>query len=251
LEITCTPPEFEGFNVLMQPYATMDQGTSIFTAADVPLVFWGRDGKKRTFHAAAPTAFGIAGRVGVPLFGQLTFTAVIKNGVTPGTANAYFTEAAADYPGDAAFSKAAVITPTLLASWGAGDFAEFYVREGLDIAFALALDSTTIDGLGTVDMTFMDCIVNARGIPVGVNIPQLYAAADVDQAFGAQRTENNLILSGAGFHFTGYNAQLEDPNTGFSATRLVAGQAMWTTNRSITEGALDPIFRIATAAPGA
>lgn len=250
LEITCTPPEFEAYSVLMSPYATMSQGTSIFGAADTALVFYGRDGKSRTFHAAAPTAFGIVGKTGLPIFNTLTFTAVVKNNTAPGTANAYFTEATEAYPGDNNFSRAAVITPALSCSWGnTSPLDAFHVKEGLDIAFALSLDPELIDGLGTVDMKFMDCIVNARGIPVGLTAAQLYAAADLDQAMGAQRTENDLVLSGSGFHFTAYSAQMEDPNTGFSASRLVSGQAMWTTNRSLTAGALNPIFRIGTAAP--
>lgn len=249
LEITCTPPEFEGFGVLMDPYATMTPGTSVFGATDTALVFYGRDGKSRTFHCAAPTAFGISGKVGQPLFGQLTFTSILKNAAEPGDAGAYFTEASASYPGDAAYARSAVITPALKCAWGASPFDAFWVREGLDIAFGLELDPDTADGLGTLDMKFQDCIVNARGIPVGVTATQLYAAADVHQAMGAQRTENDLILSGTGFHFTAYSAQMEDPNTGFSATRLIPGQALWTTNRTITDGALNPAFRIGTAAP--
>lgn len=251
LEIICRPAEFEGFGVLMSPYATMAQGASIFGSTDKPLVFFGKDGKSRTFHCAAPTAFGLSGKLGEPLMNQLTFTSILKNGVEPGAANAYFTEAAAAYPGDNAFSRAACITPALKASWGSGlgPFNQFHLVEGLDIAFALDLQPDTIDGLGTADMKFVDCIVNARGIPVGVTLSQLYAASDFDSALGSQSTENNLVLFGNGFHFTAYSAQLEDPETGFSASRLIPGQAMWTTNRTVTSGAVDPVFQLSTTPP--
>lgn len=254
LEITCTPPEFEAFNTLMLPYATMPMGASIFGATtDTALVLHTRNGKSYTFHAAAPTAFGIMGKAaGAPLLGQLTFTAVLKNNAKPGDAGAYYTlDTAAAYPGDANFSRAACITPSLSCSWGAAPFEAFHIEDALDIAFALELQPETVGALGTVDMKFVNCIVNARGVPVGLTMSELYTAADAGQAFGEQRTENDLILSGNGFYFAAYNAQLEDPNVGFSATRRVPGQANWTTNRSLTAGAIDAAFFIGTAAPEA
>jgi len=248
LEITCRPAEFEGYGALMSPYATMETGASIFGAsADVPLVFYGRDGKSRTFHASAPTAFGLSGKMGEPLLNQLTFTAIIKNGGVPGAANAYYTEATATYPGDTNFSRVACITPALVGSWGASPFDVMHFTEGLDIAFALDLQPDMVDGIGTVDMKFQDCIINARGIPVGFSLTELYTAADFDTALGAQANYNDLILSGTGFHFTAYGAQLEDPNTGFSSTRLIPGQALWTTNRNVIDGERMPIFRLDTA----
>jgi hypothetical protein len=249
LEITCKPVEFEGYGALMSPYASMAAGDSIFTATDVPLVFYGRDGKTRTFHAAAPTAFGIAGKTGQPLFNTLTFTAILATGKAPGDAAAYWTEATLTYPGDTNFSKAACITPALSAVWGAAPFDSFHLAEGLDVAFALNLVPDTVDGLGTCDMKFMDCIVNASGVPVGVTLAQLYTAANVDTALGSAATENDLILSGTGFHFTAYNAMLTDPKAAFSAAQRVPGQVVWTTNRTLTTGSLNPCFRIGTAAP--
>lgn len=250
LEITCRPPEFEGFSAIMTPYATMATGASIFGDTDVPLVFYGRDGKTRTFHAAAPTAFGIAGKIGEPLLNQITFMAILKNGAEPGDANAYFTEATAAYPGDANFSKAACITPALKCAWGSdAPYDSFYVSEGLDIAFQLDLQPEYIESLGTIDQKFSDCLINARGIPVGVTMTQLYAASGFNTALGSQAVEHDLILSGAGFHFTAYNAQMKDPELGFSAARRIPGQTLWSTSRTVTAGAVDAAFRLDTAAP--
>ncbi len=249
LEITCKPNEFEGFGALMNPYAAMVPGTSIFGNSDVPLIFFGRDGKKRTFHAAAPTGFGIVGKAGSTIFNTLTFTAVLANNKTPGDAGGYFTEADEAYPGDANYSRSAAITPALACSWGSAPFDAFHVSEGLDIAFALALEPDVVDGLGTVDMKFQDCIVNASGVPVGVTATELFTAADMNTALGSQATENNLIMSGAGFHFTAYAAQLTDPKVAFSASRRVPGQVVWTTNRTMTSGSLNPCFRIGASAP--
>jgi hypothetical protein len=249
LEITCKPNEFEGFGALMNPYAAMMPGASIFGSSDVPLVFFGRDGKSRTFHAAAPTGFGIVGKAGSTIFNTLTFTAVLANNKTPGEAGAYFTEATVTYPGDTNYARSAAITPALSCAWGAAPWNAFHVSEGLDIAFALALEPDVVDGLGTVDMKFQDCIVNASGVPVGVSATDLMTAADMNSALGSQATENDLIMSGAGFHFTAYAAQLTEPKVAFSASRRVPGQVVWTTNRTMTSGALNPCFRIGTAAP--
>lgn len=250
LEITVKPPEFEGFGAIMSPYAAMQPGDSIFTTTDVPLLLYGRDGKLRTFHCAAPTAFGIVGRTGYPLLNTLTFTAILADNKAPGDAGAYWTESSVSYPGDSNFSKAACITPALSMTWGSGAFAGIHLDEnGLDIAFALNLIPDMVDGLGTVDMKLMDCIVNASGVPVGVTLAEMHAAAEMDTALGAQATENNLILSGTGFHFTAYSAQLTDPKAAFSAAQRVPGQVVWTTNRTLTSGSLNPCFRVATAAP--
>ncbi|MES2596072.1 MAG: hypothetical protein V4662_12085 [Verrucomicrobiota bacterium] len=249
LEITVMPVEFEHFSTLMTPYATMVAGASIFGDTDVPLVLHGRNGKSYTFHASAPTSFGIVGKTGRPIFNTLTFTAILANNKAPGDAGAYWTEATTTYPGDSNFSKAACITPALAAAWGASPFDVFHLGEGLDIAFALALENDMVDGLGLVDMKFQDCIVNASGVPVGVTAAQLYTAANVDSVLGSQATENDLILSGTGFHFTAYNATLTDPKLAFSAASRVPGQVVWTTNRTLTSGSLNPCFRIAAAAP--
>lgn len=250
LEITVKPVEFEGYGALMTPYATMQPGASIFTLTDVPLLFYGRDGKLRTFHCAAPTAFGIMGKTGFPLLNTLTFTAILADSKAPADAGAYWTESSVSYPGDSNFSKAACITPALSAVWGASPFDAFHLDEnGLDIAFALSTAPDVVDGLGTVDMKFLDCIVNASGVPVGVTLAQLHTAANMGTAHGAAATENDLILSGTGFHFTAYNAMLTDPKAAFSAVQRVPGQVVWTTNRTLTTGSLNPCFRISTAAP--
>lgn len=250
LEVTVKPVEFEGYGALMTPYATMQPGASIFTLTDVPLLFYGRDGKLRSFHAAAPTAFGIVGRTGYPLINTLTFTCILADNKTPGDAGAYWTESSVSYPGDSNFSKAAVITPALSAVWGASPFDAFpFDESGLDIAFALSTTPDIVDGLGTVDMKFLDCIVNASGVPVGLTLAQLHTAANANTAMGSSATENDLILSGSGFHFTAYNAMLTDPKAAFSAAQRVPGQCVWTTNRTLTTGSLNPCFRIGTAAP--
>jgi hypothetical protein len=249
LEITCKPNEFEGYAALMTPYAAMDAGTSIFGATDTALIFYGRDGKSRTFHSAAVTGFGIVGKAGSTLLNTLTFTALLANNKSPGDAGAYFTEATLTYPGDTNYSRSAAITPALSCAWGAAPFDAFHVQDGLDIAFALALEPDLVDGLGTVDMKFQDCIVNASGIPVGMTATELYTAADMNTVMGAAATENDLILSGTGFHFTAYGAMLTDPKVAFSASKRVPGQVVWTTNRSQTAGANNPCFRLAAAAP--
>lgn len=250
LEITVKPVEFEGYGAIMSPYATMQPGASIFTTSDVPLLFYGRDGKLRSFHCAAPTAFGIMGRTGYALLNTLTFTAILANNKNPGDAGAYWTETDVSYPGDSNFSKSAVITPALSASWGAAPFDAFpFDENGLDIAFALSTTPDVVDGLGTVDMKFLDCIVNASGVPVGLTLAQLHAAADMNTALGSSATENDLILSGTGFHFTAYSAMLTDPKASFSAGSRVPGQVVWTTNRTLTSGSLNPCFRVGTAAP--
>jgi hypothetical protein len=249
LEITCKPNEFEGYAALMTPYAAMDAGTSIFGATDTALIFYGRDGKSRTFHSAAVTGFGIVGKAGSTLLNTLTFTALLANNKSPGDAGAYFTEATLTYPGDTNYSRSAAITPALSCVWGAAPFDAFHVQDGLDIAFALALEPDVVDGLGTVDMKFQDCIVNASGIPVGMTATELYTAADMNTVMGAAATENDLILSGTGFHFTAYGAMLTDPKVAFSASKRVPGQVVWTTNRSQTAGTKNPCFRLAAAAP--
>ena len=250
LEIVCKPNEFEGYAALMTPYASMEAGASIFGASsDTALIFYGRDGKSRTFHCAAVTGFGIVGKAGSTLFNTLTFTAILANNKAPTDSGAYFTEASLTYPGDTNYSRAAAITPALSGVWGAAPFDSFYVQDGLDIAFALALEPDTADGLGTIDMKFMDCIINASGIPLGMTATELYTAAGMFTAMGAAATENDLILSGTGFHFTAYGAMLTDPKVAFSAAQRVPGQVVWTTNRSQTAGAQNPCFRLAAAAP--
>jgi len=249
-EITVQPAgEFEHLSTWF-PYASTVPGASIFGATDTALIIQGRDGKKRTFHCAALTGMSLSLRTGQPLINNLTFTAILKNEATPGAANAYYTlEASEAYPGDANFDKSLIITPPLSAAWGSAPWDEFWAAEGWDINFNLSLEPETVDGLGTIDMKFVDLVVEATGTPVGVTMVDVFAAAGADDALGSSPAREDLIISGTGFHFTLYDATAQDASAGFGATRRVPGSLKWVSNRAQTTGATNPVFRLAASAP--
>jgi hypothetical protein len=250
-EITVTPcGEIEALAALF-PYASTIPGASVFTVTDVPLIVYGRDNKTYTFHAAAVTGMALTPRMGGTYLGGLTFTAILKDGAAPGDTGAYYTlDTSLTYPGDSNFSRSAIVTPPLTGVWGASDpWDSFHTREGFDVQFQLDLQPEMVDGLGLVDMKFVDVQVSATCTPVGVTASQLYALADANLGIGSSPTRNDLIVSGTGFYLALKGANAIDPNLGFSSSRPLAGQVQFMTNRAQTTGVSDAVFVLATAAP--
>lgn len=185
--------EVESLPVLF-PHASLKPGTSIFTAADLPLQICPIDTtqEKTTFNAAAvldqpALTLGIEG--GGPALGAITFAFVPANNSLPTDANAWFTRAANDFDGTGldpaniliqGYTVRYLSNGTMIITVGANSTAALaWDISAVDLATALnALASVTADGgvtvTGDVDNGWTVTAVNANqaivftGVPTGM-----------------------------------------------------------------------------------
>jgi len=243
-----------GILPVLFPYATASIGSSIFGATDSALVVHTLAGKQWTFHNAAVTGMpNIKASVKETLLGSVTFTALLKKDTSAAVANAYYTVAAAAYPGDAGFDACAIKTLAYTQAWGAAvPWDSFDTEGGWEISFDLQTRDEEVDGSGVIDKTFQDLTVTASAVPVGPSPEDVVAAQDVQgEALGSCRAASgeDLNVFAAGVYLRVYNAQLDDADIAHGTDRKTVGKCDWMARRTVTGSALDPLFYVGVAAP--
>lgn len=249
-EITLTPAgEFKDLSVLW-PYASTVIGAKIF--ANETLTLWSRDAtaNKRVFSNAAITKLSpIRASTGQTLLGSMTFTAILKDGGVPGDADAYVVQSDDTWPSEA-LDISKIITPIFARSWGSSPWDAFYVGpDGMEFDFPLGLKPHVVDGLGTVNMSVTSHEGTCKFSPLGITEAQIRSAVGANAVLGSAPTTANLIAAGTGCHLTLYAAQMQDASFTFGAEAERIGAVMLKATQTLSAGALNPIYRIATSAP--
>jgi len=241
-----------GLAAVLWPYAGTNIGTSIYGAADRALVVWGVDGVKLTIHNASLTQMPNL-RLGVSktISGNVKFTGLLAKSTDPANAAAYYTIAAAAYPGDAGFAVSDIPTSAFTTVWGgSAPWSSFQTEAGWEIAFSLKLKEQEVDGLGTVDMSLQGLDVSAKAIPVGPTMAQAMAKLMPAVALGSSLAAGgaDLVIASAAVTATVKNASLADAQFAYSSDKKRLGSCEWIATRTVTAGALDPLFSIAVTA---
>lgn len=261
IEIKFTPiGELEALSTLF-PMGGLALGASLFGSSDTPLVIYTPSGKSLTVHNAAVTTQPsvILGH-DKTLFGEVTITGLIKNSTEPNAANAYYTYAAsgASYPGDAAFSAAAIKTFGYKAAWGASSpWDEFVTESGFTLDTSASLEEVPADGHGTVDIKLASMSATITGTPVGILPTDLLSKRAFQgdgNEIGARRASgDDLIivnqLGSTACHVQLYGAVIQDVPLRFSGTQRGNGEVVWRATREFTAGVADPLYYIGTSAP--
>lgn len=229
-EIKLTPVgEWENLSTLF-PYFASNLGADIFGSSDVPLIVWTRSGRKYTFHNVALTGVPtINPKVGDTLLGEITFTALLAKDKVPGDSAAYYTLATGQtYPGDATFSKAAILTKAPSLAWGASaPFDAFSTVDGVQITHNLSLAPVKVNGLGTIGMRITDLQLNAQFQPAGdFQMDDILDNTDGNSVLGGSPSVNDLNISYSGFYVRLYAAALRQASFKFGtaeADNLIQG----------------------------
>lgn len=260
-EISLRPiGEWESLGVLF-PYFTALIGADIFGDTDTSLTVWTQSGRKYVFVNVAITALPDTGvKVGDTLLGDMTFTALIGKDKLPTDANAYYTLTTGQtYPGDAALSKAAILTRHPLLTWNDTIDVEsptvwdsFATVAGAQIKHALSLSPVKINGLGTVGMRLTEYKLSAQFQAAGsFTMADILTATGDGTALGASTTVNDLIIAYTGFHFRVYGAALREASFKFGTAEgdnLIQGLEA-RSSRSFSSGSVLPIGYAGTSAP--
>lgn len=249
-EITLTPAgEFKNLSVLW-PYASSVIGTKIFS--NKSLTIWSRDStaNKRVFSNAAITKLApIRASTGQTMLGSMTLTAILKDGAVPGDSDAYVVQSDDTWPSEA-MDISTIITPVFARSWGSSPWDAFFVGpDGMEFDFPLGLKPHPVDGLGTVNMRITSHEATCKFTPLGLTEAQIRTAVGANATFGSAPSTNNLIAAGTGCHLTLYAAQMQDAAFTFGADAERLGALTAKATQTLSAGALNPIYRIAAAAP--
>ncbi|GAA5137393.1 hypothetical protein GCM10023213_14000 [Prosthecobacter algae] len=232
---------------LLWPHGSTAIGASIFSNETLKINT--RDGEVYTFsNVAVTTSPTIRAIVGQTLIGEVTFTAILKDGADPGDSDAYVTIGSESYGSDA-FSVAAIKTPIWANAWGASPFDAFKTSGGITLDFPLTFEPVKVDGLGTVNMTLVEKAATAKGTPVGVTMAQVLTAINANTAMGSAPTQNDLIITGTGVHLQLYNAMLRDPQFNWHSKTDLIGELTWMACQDFTTNVADPLYYIGTEAP--
>ncbi len=238
--------EFEHLGVLF-PHGSTALGAPIFSNKTLKINT--RDGEVYTFaNVAVTTSPTIRAIVGQTIFGEVTFTAILKDGEDPGAEGAYLTIGLESYGSDA-FSVAAIKTPIWANAWGSSPWDAFKTSGGITFDFPLTFEPVKVDGLGTVNMTLVERAATAKGTPVGLTMAQILTAINANSVMGAPPTQDDLIVAGTGVHIQLYNAMLRDPQFNWHTKTDLIGELTWMACQGFTTNVADPLYYVGTSAP--
>ena len=237
------------------PYATKVVGASVF-GDDATLTINSVDGKQRVYKAAAVLKMPSL-RFGrkLTVFGPMQFGCLYEQDSTPTTANSLFTDSDVSYPGDTGYDVANILTQVYSCVWGAtAPFDAFGSVNGITVDFKLDVKPDETESHGIFDYIFQNLEVTAKMEPDGVTPAQVLTAmkiqgtgAALGRSLAAQG--NDLVITGTGVYFKMTKAAIVPFAEHFSSTRRRVGEVEFRATRTVTSGALDPLFVIDDAAP--
>ncbi len=230
-------------------------GASVFGSSLKSLVIQGRNGDVVTYPDAAITKLAnLYLGVDSDLFAaDVEFTALLQNSHNPEDAGAYLSYSSSAYSeASAAFSKTNYRRQRFTFTWGsfAGFSTAVVPQKGVALDWSLDLKPVLVDGLGTVDMVIGEdgLIANAKCVPVGPTLAQIYAQTNIAAAHGtlAGGIAGELAFTGsAGSLIKLENAYIFDSGVVFGIEPLRIGEMTWRTTTGISGGTQTNIASIA------
>ena len=177
---------WENLSVLFPSYAMSPQvGASIFGTTATPLVILARNGDQITYANAQITKLAnLFLGVDSELFAaDVEFTCIIGNSsgstmFNPEDANAYYTSATGQAYSDGAFAKTNFKRVRFTGAWGAiAGFTSVIPQRGFQVSWDLDVRPLTCDGLGTVDFTIGENVLQGTCtcVPIQPTMAELEA----------------------------------------------------------------------------
>jgi hypothetical protein len=246
------------------PYNVAQIGGSIFGTSALPLViqtkFGGASntGQIITYPRAALSKLPpLRLKPTDTLFGEMTFTALGVPTVQPTTATAWQTIADAAFA-DATYDETAIITDTYSAAYGSSPYNSIGSMSGFEIDLAMTTENVLADDFGIVDMVLKSLTATAKFAPSNLTEAQLYTLL-ANQGSGyvypgqsLAKSNTNLVITGSGnsaktLTVTINNAGPKDAGFMYSAGKHRFDAVQFTSKRTWTSGAANPLFTLALA----
>ena len=234
----------------LYPYLNPVIGSSIFGATDVPTTIQGKDGRLLTFANTAVANFPeLRLTAGGTLFGQVEILAINKDATDPGTAGAFYTEAAATWADPATLNSADVKTLTYTAVWG-DLILSFYTEAGWTIGGQVRTRPEKVDEIGTVDAILEEVSITAKCKPKNVSAATILTQTRLDGLGVArgmsERRGKDLTITAAGGSpvVVINNAALSNAGMLWANSGGRAGELEWIAHRAETAGAFGALATI-------
>jgi hypothetical protein len=264
VKLTGTPTYYDTAAITtMFPYLTGLIGQTYPGASDVPLTFLSDNGDQIILTSAMigkmpDLELGASG----PILGSMEIWGVIGNGMSPATANSYYTQSTGNgYSAPAVPSTASFARQEFTAAWGSvAGFTSFQAQDKWTISHDLALDPVIIQGR-TRAFKLKSYRVMAKCMPLGPTMVQIDAATGLLQSAGGGilsgarlsqvNAASNLVISGAtSMTVTLGNAALKTAGYMFGGKPLRAGELGWVStlnsaNTSFSGGSFTPALALA------
>lgn len=226
-------------------FSTPTIGADIFGSTDKPLVIWGKDGRKVTFHAAALTKCpDIVMSPAKTSFGSAEWTALLANGVLPTESSALLTEAAGTYAAldpDPAGLTGYLYTGTI----GALTIAD--TVDGWSVQVEPTFQPISTDNAGTVGMILTGVTVRASCTPLGKSLAEVLALLPYALGRGASLAgaADLTIEGGTGsLSVVLKNARVVTGPVAWGSGTLRAGQIGFTATRAFANGVAGALFSV-------
>jgi hypothetical protein len=136
-------------------------------------------------------------------------------------------------------------------TWGASPWDAFEQEAGFRVTFNVASTPDVVSG-ATHDMIFDDVTCQIAAVPVGITEAQLLAAMDLDDANFLPGAALDTLTANADFlidggaekpRFSLTSCSITDASLVYGRAKRI-GELTWSSSRSVTTGALDPLWVI-------
>jgi len=226
-------------------------GTSLFGAADNPLVILARNGDRITYPNSQITKLAdLYLGVDSELFAAaVEVTSIIKNNANPEDAGAYFVRDTGAYA-ETTFAMTNFKKCRFSAAWGAKTgFTSFIGQKGFSLSWALDAKPDKVDGYGTVDFYVGSggLVGSCKAVPIGPTMAQIDTQQGVGSAHGALLStgEADLTITGTGVSVVLKNASMVETGTAFGIDPLRVGEVSWETTRGFAAGVVSAVATVA------
>jgi len=252
---------WEHLSVLFPSYAMSPQaGTSIFGTTATPLVILARNGDQITYANAQITKLAnlFLGADSDLFAAEVEFTCIIGNSsgsimFEPEDANAYYTTATGQTYTDGAFAKTNYKRVRFTGTWGSiAGFTSIVPQRGFQISWELDARPLTSDGLGTIDFTIGENVLqgSCECIPIQPTVAELEAQVAAQGVpfgtfLGATAADLTLTGNGGSPVVVLKNAGITEHGYAFGIEPLRQGEITWMTTRGFTAGLPDAIASVA------
>ena len=226
--------------VALYPHAAGIPGTSLFGAADMPLVLVAANGVRLTFSAAAIVQMpDLTLTLNGAAASAVTFLALGARTLPITAANRLVTIDTAEFPSPPA--RPPQLADDFEITWGATPWVNLRARDGVTVHFAMTTTPVVSDANGLLDLTLESLAVTAMFTPGTPGGPAELDVFDALEWQGATALPGRLLsaeaqtleIAGENLWVTLPLAQLTQGPLVFDATRPRLGELVFTAGRAL------------------
>lgn len=245
------------YAALLEPFASMPYGTSLFGATDKTLAIHSADGRLLTLKCACVSKLPeVTFSAAATLWGEVAFTVIGTKATAWSADGSHYSEAALEFNAPGLDPSTILTQPYVVAFGSTAPWNAIESESGIRVRFNLKTTPRKTDSDGTVDLRLADLSAEVRFVPLGVTAAQ-YLDAFRLQGTGAARgasiggAARTLTVTGTGVYFALNGAVAVDGSQVYDTGANRHGEITLRSVRTWSNNALQPLFAVGTTAPSA